>query len=306
MAPPIDVRERIWSVAFLADGDVVSGSEEGKIRRWRVEDGREVGTPMDAGSTVRNIGVSRDGKSVVSGSFGLVTVWDVESHSKVTGFKAHRDWVQAVDVSPDGKRIATGSLDKTLCVWSLSTGERLLGPLELDSFVRAVKFSPDGRLIATANWNPHVRIWDSYNGINLVEFPLIGVYSAVNQSLAWASGSKQLFVLSSDGNIHCLDVSTGTTLSKWAIHSSDNPNCIALACNGMFITVSANSSISFWDTATCERIGSIINLEQTDEIWSMAISTNYVLVVGGGKKITFLGLCGILSTLYLVDVRVSA
>ena len=277
----IDVREKIWSVAFLVDGKhVVSGGSRWKIRRWRVEDGKEVqvGTPMDAGSRVLDIAVSRDGKWVVSGTLsGLVTVWNGRK------FKGHNRGVNAVDVSPDGTRITTGSDDCTLCVWSLSTGERLLPPLEHDFWVVAVKFSPDGSLIATATWARDLRVYDSQNGGLLVKFP-VKVYSAVNQSLAWASNSKQLFALSRDGDIHCLDVSTGTTLSKWAIHSSYNATCIALASNGTFIVASANSSVSFWDTTTHERIGSVI--KHTHSISSMAVSANYDLVTGGDKTIT--------------------
>ena len=151
----IDGRGGIYAVAFLDDGKhVVSGGWEGKIRRWRMEDGREVGTPMDAGSIVYSIAVSPDGKWIVSGTrSGQVAVWNAENHSKVTEWRAHNDWVRAVDVSPDGTRIATGSDDKTLCVWSLSTGERLLGPFEHDDRVTAVKFSPNGCLIATATWD---------------------------------------------------------------------------------------------------------------------------------------------------------
>ena len=112
----IKVPEGIFSASFLADGKhVLSGGKEGKIRRWRVDNGQEVGTPMDAGSTVRNIAVSQDGKWIVSGAWsGQVTVWNAESHSKVTEWKAHHDEVGAVDVSRDGTRIATGSDDGTL------------------------------------------------------------------------------------------------------------------------------------------------------------------------------------------------
>ena len=298
----IDGRGDLYSVAYLADGKhFVRGDKEGKIRRWRVEDGKEVGTPMDAGSTVFNIAVLQDGRWIVSGAWsGLVTVWDAESHSKVTEFKAHNDRVRAVDVSPDGTRIATGSYDKTACVWFLSTGQRLLGPLEHDNRLAAAKFSPNGRLIATATRNSKVRICDSYNGGHLVEFP-IQVYSALNQSLTWAIDSKQLFVLSNDGNIHCLDVSTGTTLSKWAIHSSDKARCISLASNGTFIAASANSSISFWDTATRKQIRSVI--KETHDVWSMAISTNYDLVTSGSKTIILRGLCDILPYCYFDHVR---
>ena len=242
---------------------------------------------MNAGRGVLNIAVSPDEKWIVSGTDNdQVAVWNAENHSKVTKWKAHNDLVRAVDVSPDGTRIATGSDDKTLCVWSLSTGQRLLGHFNHDGLVVAVKFSPNGRLIATAT-SKYVRVYDSQNGGLLVEFP-VQVDSPFNQSLAWASDSKQLFALSRDGNIHCLNVSTRTTLSKWAIHSSKDPRCIALASNGTFIAASTDSSISFWDTATHEQIGSVI--KHTLMIRCMAISTNYDLVISGGKTIVIRGL----------------
>jgi WD40 repeat protein len=303
----IDGQEDIYSVAFLADGKhVASGGEQGKIQRWGVEDGQEVGTSMDAGSAVLNIAVSQDGKWVVSGmQSGLVTVWNAESYSKVTKLKVHNGWTRAVDVSPDGTRIATGSNDTTVCIWSLFSGTRLLGPLKHDGPVVAVKLSPNGRLIATGTWNrDSVRVYDSQSGF-LVEF-LVEVNSALNQSLAWASDSKQLFALSRDGNVHCLDVSTGKTLSKWAIHSSDKARCIALPGNGAFIAVSANSSISFWDTATRQQIGSVI--VHTYEIWSIAISASYDLAISGGNTITLRpgGLYDILPSRYFHNVRISA
>ena len=46
----IDSRLSIYSVAFLADGKyVVSSGEEGKIRHWRVEDGRAAGDANGCG-----------------------------------------------------------------------------------------------------------------------------------------------------------------------------------------------------------------------------------------------------------------
>ena len=299
----IDSRDNIFTVALLADEKhVVSGGGEEKIQRWRMEDGRKVGTPMDAGSRVFHITVSRDEKWIVSGTDnGQVAVWNAENHSKVTEWKAHNDRVRAVDVSPDGTRIASGSADRTLCVWSLSTGERLLGPFKHDWWVVAVKFSPNGRLIATAAWD-NVRVYDSQNG-GLVKFS-IRVNTTLGKSLAWASDSKQLFALSHDRIIHCLDVSTGTTLSKWAIHSSENPRCIALASNGTFIAVAGNSSISFWDTATHDQIGSVI--KYTHDIWCMALSANYDLVIGGDEWITLQGLYGVLPHHYLHNVCVCA
>ena len=235
--------DTICAVAFLDDGKhIVGGGKGGRVRRWRIEDGKEVGSIMcmrGVESPICDIAVSRDGKWVVSGmESGEVAVWNAESHSEVTRFKAHDDLVRTVDVSPDGTKIVTGAAH----IWSLSTGRRLV---DLSGHCNAVKFSPDGRLIASATLVASVRIRDSENGSLLVEFP-IPVNSALNQSIAWASDSKHLFVLSRDGNIHCLDVSAGT--SRWFIDGSKESQCIVLASNGTFIAASTLSSVSFWDT----------------------------------------------------------
>jgi hypothetical protein len=64
---------------------IVSDGKEGKIDVGRrIEDGKEVGTPMDAAPVI-DIAVAHDGKWVV------VTVWNAaERHSKVTGLKVQR------------------------------------------------------------------------------------------------------------------------------------------------------------------------------------------------------------------------
>ena len=141
-----DGQGEIWSVGFPIDGKhIVSGGNEGKIRCWRVEDGMEVGVPMDAKSTVYDIVVSRDGKWIVSGmGRGQVQVWSADDNEKVTEIRGG-SWVNAVDVSPDSMKIASGSEDRTASVWSLSTGQRLLGPWKHDDEVFGVKFSPPVR-----------------------------------------------------------------------------------------------------------------------------------------------------------------
>ena len=303
----IDGEDSIRSVALLVGGShVVTGGVEGQIRRWRVKDGKEAGTPVNARATVSNIAVSPDGKWVVGGTnCGLTTVWNAKSGEEAKVFTAHNEWVRAVDVSPDATRIATGSYDRDVYIWSLPTQDeqqldRLLGPLRHSWSLAAVRFSPDGHLIATATWcRSSVRIYDSQNGRLLVEFP-VQVTSSENQSLAWASDSKQLFALSRDGNINCLDVHNGTMLSQWPIHSPTDTRCIALACNGRLIAASAGSSVSFWDTTTQKQIGSVI--EHPALVASMAISANHDIAIGGGKNVTLRNICDMLPSSYYEDV----
>ena len=97
-AKPVEIiaQRDIHSVAFLGDGKyIVSCDDDGKIRRWRAEDGKGVGAPMDAGS-IYNIAVSRDGKWRAGG----------------VGCTEPRK----------GDRVDDG----TACVWTLTSGWRLL------------------------------------------------------------------------------------------------------------------------------------------------------------------------------------
>ena len=289
-------------VAFVGDAGYIVGGDYNKIRRWQVHDGKGVGQPMYGGDYVSSIAVSREGKWIVCGTeSGQVAVWNAESHEKVSEFKGHDKAVWAVDILPDTTRIASGSDDRTVRVWSRSTGEQLLRPLEHDLDVAAVKFSPDGQFIATATWKrKSVRVYDNRNGRLLSASP-ISVGSYYNQSLTWVSDSKQLFALSRDGKIHCLDVPTGRILSAWAIHSNDDPRCVALASNGAFIAASAGSSVSFWDTATHNQIGPVIRHQ--DDAEYMAVSANDDIAVSG-DKIVLRKLPDILPSSYFDDVGV--
>jgi len=303
----MDGRNIIWSVEFLAHGTyIVSGGLEGKVRRWRAEDGREVGTEMNAGGQVFDLAGSQDGKWVVSGTHnGLVKVWNAESHEKVSEIHGHAKPVGAVDISPDATRIATGSDDSTACVWSLASGERLLGPLQHDGRLAAVRHSPNGDFIATATCSHEsVRVYKSLDGSLIADFQ-VRVGSYLNQSLAWSLDSKQLYALTKYGNIHCVDVATGTTRSKWSIQDGDKPRCISLAANGTFIAASVNSSVTFWDSTTHKQIG--VALQYDDTISSMLISPNNEHLVSGGddKKISLQDLRGILPESYFIRVSTS-
>ena len=298
----------IKSAAFLDDGKhIVSGGAEGKIRRWRTEDGKGVENPIDVKSEVNTIAVSRDRKWIVSGTdSGELAVWDAKSHERVTGWKTHSGAVCAVDVSLDETAIVTGSSDKTACVWSLSTGQRLLGPLKHKDAVVAAKYSPDGRFIATATWHGSVWVYESLSGRLLVNVP-ISVNSWFNQSLVWVRNSENLFALSFTGEINYLNVLTGTTLCSWstsAVQWSNSPStCIALASNGTFIATSTGSSVSFWDTTTHKQIGPVIKHTSLE---SMAISANYDLLVSGGREIALWNIHDVLPSSYLENVSALA
>ena len=102
------------------------------------------------------------------------------------------------------------------------------------------------------------------------------------------------------GACFSLDVSSGKTRSTWRIHRSNHPQCIVLASNrcGTFITASANSTVSFWDTTTHKSIVSVI--EHAQEIRSIAIPQKTTTL--RWAEATLRGLCDILPSPYFHDV----
>ena len=146
-----------------------------------------------------------------------------------------------------------------------------------------------------------VRIYDSQNGC-LVDVPIVPC-SESNQSFPWAVDSKWFFILSRDAIIYCLDVSNRTVLSQWLIHNRSYPKCIALAPNGRLIAAAAATSVSFWDTKTHKKIGSVI--EHVDSVGSMAISENDDIMTSARTTITLMQLCDILPSCYLDVVSAS-
>ncbi|KAG9311987.1 WD40-repeat-containing domain protein [Chiua virens] len=296
----IDGRDDIYSVAFLMEGKhVLSGGKEEKIRRWRLEDGKEVARQIDVGGWGNTIAVSRDGKWIVGGSDGgLVSVWSVERHEQVRELRGHMWSVYAVDISPDGTKIASGSFDGTACIWKRSTGEQLLTlPHDNTVTVVAVKFSPDGRLLATAIGDRSVRVYNVEDGRLFYEFS-IRPGSIFNQCLAW-NDDTHLSAISRDGRIHYLDVSTGETLSQWLIRTDGEESfgCIALPNDRSFIAASAGPLVSFWDATTRTKIGSDIDYDRT--VTTMAISENCDIAIAHGKTITIQNLGDILPYRYV-------
>ena len=282
----IEDHNPINSVAFLRDNKrIVGGGDEAALCYWEVKGGRQMAAAA-CGDGILTVAVSKDGQRVACGTkSGLVTVWDATTREKVVEIKAHTYWVAAVDISPDSGRVGTASYDRTASIWDITTGQ-LLVVLRKSSGTAlvAIKFSTNGSRVATSPYaQDSVGIHDTQNGCLLVDIP-VRLSSSGNEPtvpLAWSDDDQQLFVVSYDGTIQCFDTSSGSLLSKWSIHSSFQPASIALSNNGKFIVASADSSISFWDTASHSQLGPVVT--HPGSVQSIGISSDDKWLVSGGR-----------------------
>ncbi|KAF8546790.1 WD40 repeat-like protein, partial [Imleria badia] len=305
----INSQHEMCAVLFAEDGkQVLGGASGGLVRRWQVDDGREVGEPIRTGGEhVHVAALSPDRKSLACGlwsGYGRkgVEVWDAKAHKEILDIKGQTSSVCAVDFSPDSTKLATGTYDYLAFIWSMATGEMLIGPLQHDGYVVTVRFSPTGDRFATASGveNPDlgakaIRIYNSENGVQLLNIPG-RIRAHYSKSLAWSPDGRQLFSASYN-EVKCFDSSSGSLLSQWSVPGG-TPASISLSYNKKFIVVSAGNSLSFWDTSTHQQIGSDIKHART--IFSFALSPNdHCIATGELGKLTLRSLHGILPSLYL-------
>ena len=278
---------------FHPDGKHLLSGDSYGIRRWRLEDGQEVG--RQTGTNLNAISVSRDHQWVVCGTTKGASVWDAEIHEKVTEVEATN--VIAVDVSPDSTRFATGTA-KEASIWSITSGERLVGPLRYAQAIRGLRFSPNNERIATSYRGGSICVFDSYTGDELMTIMTITTSGFPSTPLAWSNNGQQIFTVSNDKKIKSFNISTGTQLAESHALDGSNVESIALAANGMFIATYASRSITFLDTTTLSQIDPVI--KEYSEVRSIALSPNsgYLASGLGGGKITVLKLGGILPDMY--------
>ena len=297
----IDGCSAVWSLVFLEDGrHILTGAEDGMIRQWRVEDGREVGQPFRASSGIQSLALSGDRKWVVSGEERLATVWNRITHQCAFTVDEHTNWVRTVDVSPDSTRFATGSTDHKVYIWDISTGIRLVGPLRHEKHVVAVKFSPDGNYLASISLCRELRIYNAENGELLRS---VSVKTHSTNPIAWSSDSRRIFVICSDGAIRQIFVDTGTFISEWTTPGElDNSFVsVALPRNGRFIASFVGRTLSLWDTSTTERFGPVFDHPRNSRLWSIALSldNNYIATGGENGVVTLRNLNNIIPMYYL-------
>ena len=257
------------------------GSDQEEVRVWQVKDWKQMGT-MKASRLVRCVAMSKDGNWIAAGSDnGWLSVWDAETYEQVLNHKEASDHTYGVDFSPDSARLVA-TADSGVIVWNLPTRKQVQ-ILHHGTFwdpARAAKYSPQGDRIATAT-RKSIRVWDSSNGHSLMDVNE-GIITLFHNGLLWLK--NHLFVVSND-KIKEFDASTGSKVLEWPIPGVDGYACIALPKHGEFITYSAASTITLWDTSTHSQLRLI---HHHAGIRSIAFSPDdrYLAFGGTDSKIT--------------------
>ena len=273
----------IWRLAYyLPDGRrVVTGSDDGTVKVWNLEEGEQEGTSMKHDREICGLAVTLDGTKIISGDGDRkIKVWDVESHELVKEW-THLEGCPGIAISPDGRLIAAG--DRAVVIYSMEG--RQVSSIKVDDGVWSLCFSPDGKKLACGT-DDDIRVYDVDTGrLQVVRGPLMGQRHWVRDVL-WSRDGSRLFSASNDGTIRCWNSDTGEQIGHpWTGHTG-SIRSLSLSPDGSILaSASWDKTVCFWDAITGSPIGQHLQHDKPVDAVRFSPSGESVASLGWGGTI---------------------
>ena len=120
-------REVVNCVLFSPNGNTVaSGSENGNIHIWDINNGNLFLVLKGKMGAVKKIAFSPDGSIIAGGCVdGTIHLWETDTGRPMKTLIGHKHKIAAISFSPDFRTIASGSTDGSLRIWNIAAGRGL-------------------------------------------------------------------------------------------------------------------------------------------------------------------------------------
>jgi WD40 repeat protein len=209
----------IHTIGFSQDARILAVcgqiENQGLLRWWDVEAGKELGTiEVPAGLRARPT-FSPDGRWLALGTVGGVRLWETATGRMVQNLAGHAGHVLAVAFSPDGRHLATAGSDGTVRYWSAETGEELLLIRGHQGRVTSLSFHPSGRYLASGGQQPaEIKVWDLTRHQEYVTIAPASLQNTRAEAIGFGEGGEVVRVLRAAGCVQSARVSTGMDVSQ--------------------------------------------------------------------------------------------
>ena len=219
----------VRAVGITPDGKLgVSGSADGTIRVWDLDQQVERFVIPVRHGEVWSLAVTPDGMSVVSGSDdGSIDVWDVASGALVRRWQGEGRW-RAMAMTPDGARLITGSNGPAM-LWDFASASRL-ATIQPGGATTAIALSADGRLMMIGGVYDHVTLWDLAENRGIAQWNQ-GSDSWVS-SVAITADGRHAFSADWEGRTRVWDVQARVQVGQLMGHGYKKVTAIAVTPDG--------------------------------------------------------------------------
>jgi WD40 repeat protein/serine/threonine protein kinase len=253
--------EAVQSVQYLADGNVLTASDDGTAVLW---DGATGGKLVTFDAHVAGINLAMavaapDGTLFVTvGADDAVRLWDrtgklaAELHAPGKGRLVNN--ARGCAFSPDGKRVALGAHDGTIRVWDTQS-HALLGTASGHSDqINTLVFARDGERFVTASDDRTAIVWDAANvkpvaKVHHDDAVLGAVFSPDGKTIATASN---------DHTAKLWDATTGTRIRSLE-GQRGGVNSVEFSPDGkQLATASDDATLILWDPDTGRQLSRLV------------------------------------------------
>ncbi len=250
----------LTSIVFLeGKGLLVAGGEDGALRLWTAQQGKEVidkegkGQRLAAHSGVITA-VAAAGSTLASASSdGKVLFWGLPP-DKPTHTLDVRSPVRALAVSAYGKLLAAGGDSKSVQLYDAASAKptvALTGPTD---GLLAVAVSHDGKMVAAGGYDGKLWVWEA-GGKKLFDVaahaplppkapkPDTNVVSA----LAFSPDGKQIALGGSDGRVYLFQAADGKFIRQMQAHTGAITALTYHPAGNLLVSASKDRTIRLWN-----------------------------------------------------------
>uniref|UniRef100_A0A069DYQ4 Serine-threonine kinase receptor-associated protein n=1 Tax=Panstrongylus megistus TaxID=65343 RepID=A0A069DYQ4_9HEMI len=164
-------------------------------------------------------------------------------------FEGHKGAVWGVAINKEATRAASGAADFNAKIWDAVSGGELQS-IPHKHIVKSVHFSNDSTHLATGSNEKLIRIWDLHKpDTPILEFS--GHSGCIKQAYYLRDDSR-VVSCSDDKTLRLWDVKSGQEIDK--LEFTMVPNSVEVSQDGQILTVTAGSTVSFWQAETLTKI----------------------------------------------------
>ena len=234
----------VTALALLPDGDLLTGSGDGFVRRWTADSNhpsREIHAHAD---WLFSISISPDGKTLATGGGdNLVRLWDLATMRETARLSGHTDDVHAVAFHPDGTSLYSAGDDRTVRAWDVKGVRQTEMIVAHDAQIPSLAVSPDGKLLATASRDGTARTWDA---LTLAPRHVLAHDDDVS-AVRFGPNGRTVVTGSYDKTLKLWDSRTGNLVRTFAGHT-DRVFTVAFSPDGASIlSAGRDRSVRVWD-----------------------------------------------------------
>ncbi|GEM_PF-1163042 len=268
-------QDKVFTVRFLNDYSLISGSADTTLRLWDVASG--VTVRVLQGHTASVTGLVTEGKRVFSSSIDTtIKQWDTTLLYQHTFNLTEAPTATAI--APDGQRIAVGFENGSLELRKLPTGELLITQEKVHSRdIQRLAFSPDNHWLASASLDNTAKLWQVQGDKLTLSTPI--QHKAGVNAVTFSPDNQTLLTASYDGQLGMLKLDT-QKISFSPLYPKEM-NSVVLDDKGEYLLTTSDNQAYLWKTGEFQK-PFVTYPETLGGTWWAALSPNaqQVAVVG--------------------------